>query len=326
MNRSTIIVALLGVAVSTTNTIVVTASSIPAPSPATASDWADVADEVWGNAEGGGGRSLEDLSDMQRRRLSTSSPTSSPTTDTIYQGDTPTPVAAGEGVPVPATISNKIEITGLPPPSRRLSSSAVQRDLAAVSCSSLDIDRDAYGQQLGSDYCPSLVADPNIDECEVKNLVLTCDATGPTPTPTGITLTVDFDLDIVVGCTATPCDADAAEAAVDAAAALAKSTSNTITTTAGTTIPTTSGGTISVPAGSITITEEVSSNAEDFSNWYPLSYVGEDGNTCTNDGGHPGWCKYYIVVYYYYIYIYIYIYMHIQRTTTHHFFLTPSSI
>ena len=190
----------------------------------------------------------------------------------------------------------------MPVPSRRLSSS-VQRDLAAVSCSSLDINRDAYKTQLASDYCDPLVADPNINTCEVKNLVLTCATTGPTPTPT-ITLTVDFDLDLVVGCTATPCDADAAEAAVTAAAAVAKNTSDNIAGT-GTSIPT-SSGTITVAASDITITEEVTSNAEDFSKWYPLSYVGEDGNTCSNDGGHPGWCKYYIVVYYY-----IYIYMHI---------------
>ena len=221
-NRSTIIVALLGVAVSTTNTIVVNASSIPAPSPATASDWADVADEAWGNAEGGG-RSLEGLSDMQRRRLSTTAPTAAATTaattDTIYAGDTPVPVPVGTGDPVVATISNTIEITGLPAPSRRLSSSVQQRDLAAVSCSSLDIDRDAYKAQLDTQYCTPLEADPNIDTCEVDNLVLTCETTGPTPAPTGITLTVDFDLDLVVGCTAAPCDADAAEAAAARAAA-----------------------------------------------------------------------------------------------------------
>ena len=70
MNLSTLIVALLGVAASTT---VVNASSIPAPSRATASDWADVADEEWGNAGG------EDLSDMQRRRLSTTAPSAAAT-------------------------------------------------------------------------------------------------------------------------------------------------------------------------------------------------------------------------------------------------------
>ena len=290
MNRSTIIMALLGVAVSTTNTIVVNASSIPAPSPATASDWADVADEVWGNAEGGG-RSLEGLSDMQRRRLSTSSPTGSPTTDTIYAGDTPVANPDGVGDPVPTTISKTIEITGLPPPSRRLSSSVVQRDLAAVSCSSLDIDRDAYKTQLDLRYCTSLVADPNIDTCEVDNLVLTCDATGPTPTPTGITLTVEFDVNLVVKCSATPCDADAAEAAVTAAATAAATISDDIATTDGTTIPTTSGSTISVPAGDITITEEVTSNAEDFSNWYPL-WSDPDAKTCSNDGEYPPYSKF----------------------------------